>query len=105
MMVAIAVMIGSFRETVIYWVGQTLQADLYLRPATRNNVATDAPFSPEVERIGRRPTPSVAAVDRFRNFDLPIRRRTGHDRHRRVRDVAHLRLTPVQGPGELRGRT
>ncbi len=69
MMVAIAVMIGSFRETVIYWVGQTLQADLYLRPATRNNVATDAPFSPEVEQIvaGH---PEVAAVDRFRNFDL-----------------------------------
>jgi hypothetical protein len=42
MMVAVAVMIGSFRETVIYWVGQTLQADLYLRPATRANVATDA---------------------------------------------------------------
>ena len=31
MMVAIAIMIGSFRETVIYWVGQTLQADLYHR--------------------------------------------------------------------------
>jgi putative ABC transport system permease protein len=69
MMVAIAIMIGSFRETVIYWVGQTLQADLYLRPATRNNVATDAPFSPEVEQLvsGH---PAVEAVDRFRNFDL-----------------------------------
>jgi putative ABC transport system permease protein len=69
MMTAIAVMIGSFRETVVYWVGQTLQADLYLRPATRNNVATDAVFSPEVERIvGSHP--AVAAVDRFRNFDV-----------------------------------
>ncbi|NBO63906.1 MAG: FtsX-like permease family protein [Acidobacteria bacterium] len=70
MMVAIAVMIGSFRQTVIYWVGQTLQADLYLRPATRNNVATDAPFSPEVEEMVST-HPAVAAVDRFRNFDLP----------------------------------
>jgi putative ABC transport system permease protein len=70
MMVAIAVMIGSFRETVIYWVGQTLQADLYLRPATRNNVATDVVFSPEVEEIVTR-HPDVVAVDRFRNFDLP----------------------------------
>ena len=32
MMVAIAVMIGSFRDTVIYWVGQTLQADLFVGP-------------------------------------------------------------------------
>lgn len=69
MMVAIAVMIGSFRETVIYWVGQTLQADLYMRPATRNNVATDAAFSPEVERIVAA-HPAVEAIDRFRNFDL-----------------------------------
>lgn len=69
MMVAVAVMIGSFRETVIYWVGQTLQADLYMRPATRSNVATDAVFSPEIEQIVAA-HPSVAAVDRFRNFDL-----------------------------------
>ncbi len=69
MMVAIAVMIGSFRETVIYWVGQTLRADLYMRPATRKNVATDAVFSPEVERIVGSHA-QVAAVDRFRNFDV-----------------------------------
>ena len=30
MMVAIAIMVGSFRETVIYWIGQTLQADLFV---------------------------------------------------------------------------
>lgn len=70
MMVAIAVMIGSFRETVVYWIGQTLQADLYLRPATRSNVATDVTISPEAENIITS-HPTVAAVDRFRNFDLP----------------------------------
>lgn len=69
MMTAIAVMIGSFRETVVYWVNQTLVADLYLRPATRHNVATDAVFSPEVERIVSA-HPAVAAADRFRNFDI-----------------------------------
>ncbi|QQS45423.1 MAG: ABC transporter permease [Acidobacteriota bacterium] len=69
MMVAIAVMIGSFRETVIYWVEQTLKADLYLRPAARNNVADDIVFSPEAERIVRA-HPMVAAADRFRNFDI-----------------------------------
>ena len=33
MMVAIAVMVGSFRETVSYWIGQTLQADLFVSAA------------------------------------------------------------------------
>ena len=44
MMVAIAVMIGSFRETVIYWVGQTLQADLFIvhGPAFQPRYAVDA---------------------------------------------------------------
>ncbi|HZN10911.1 MAG TPA: FtsX-like permease family protein [Blastocatellia bacterium] len=70
MMVAIAVMIGSFRETVVYWVGQTLQADLYLRPAGRANVTMDVPVSPEVERAVVA-HPLVEAVDRFRNFDVP----------------------------------
>jgi len=70
MMVAVAVMIGSFRQTVVYWVEQTLKADLYMRPATRSNVATDAVFSPEVEKIVSS-HPQVAAADRFRNFDVP----------------------------------
>jgi putative ABC transport system permease protein len=70
MLVAIAVMIGSFRETVIYWVEQTLRADLYLRPATRSNVSVEATVSPEVEEAVRQ-HPQVAGVDRFRNFTLP----------------------------------
>lgn len=70
MLTAIAVMIGSFRETVIYWVEQTLRADLYLRPATRSNVSVEATVSPAVEETVRR-HPQVAGVDRFRNFTLP----------------------------------
>jgi putative ABC transport system permease protein len=70
MMVAIAVMIGSFRETVIVWVDQTLRADLYIRPSTRANVAVDATLSPEVVRTIAG-LPGVAAVDTYRNFDVP----------------------------------
>lgn len=69
MTVAIAVMIGSFRETVIYWVDQTLQADLYVRPATRSNVASETTLSPEVVDAARA-LPGAAAVDTFRNFDV-----------------------------------
>jgi putative ABC transport system permease protein len=70
MMVAIAVMVSSFRQTVITWIDQTLQADLYLRPATRTNVSIEATLSPEVEEAVTA-HPGVTAVDRFRNFDVP----------------------------------
>lgn len=70
MMTAIAVMVGSFRETVIVWVNQTLRADLYLRPAARSNVATQAVISPEVIQTVTA-HPQIAAVDSFRNFDVP----------------------------------
>jgi putative ABC transport system permease protein len=63
-------MIGSFRETVVYWVEQTLQADLYVRPATRSSVASDATLSPDVVAAAKA-LPDVAAVDTFRTFDVP----------------------------------
>jgi len=69
MMVAIAVMIGSFRETVVYWVGQTLQADLYIATARRSSLDTQATISPELERAVAR-HPGVDAVDRFRSVSL-----------------------------------
>ena len=69
MMIAIAVVVGSFRETVIYWIDQSILADLYVRPSTRRNVSVDATISPEVEKAARS-HPQVAAIDRFRNFEV-----------------------------------
>jgi putative ABC transport system permease protein len=70
MMVAIAVMIGSFRETVIHWVGQTLQADLFIGPATRGGGARQATLSPEVGPLIAQ-HPLVLAVDPFRTASVP----------------------------------
>ncbi len=69
MLTAIAVMIGSFRETVQYWVQQTLQADLYLAPATRSNIYSESSLSPELVRLVAA-NPGVAAVDRFTSFTI-----------------------------------
>ena len=70
MMTAIAVMIGSFRETVVYWVSQTLQADLFISPGSRGPGDVDDTLSPEV--VGRvTGHDSVLAVDRFRLIDVP----------------------------------
>jgi putative ABC transport system permease protein len=55
---------------VIYWVSQTLKADLYLRPSSRANVATEAVISSEVVNVVAA-HPQVAAADPFRNFDVP----------------------------------
>ncbi len=74
MLVAIAVMIGSFRETVVYWVNQTLQADLYIATARRSNLDSQATISPALEAaVGA--DRDVAAVDRFRSVSLPFRDR------------------------------
>jgi putative ABC transport system permease protein len=69
MMVAIAVMIGSFRDTVIYWVGQTLRADLFIGPGVRPTVGAEQTISPEVIAAVTS-HPEVAAFDEFRNLDL-----------------------------------
>jgi putative ABC transport system permease protein len=72
MTVAIAVMVSSFRETVIYWVSQTLVADLYVGPAARRAGAMTATVPAEVEAIVRA-QPGVVAVDGFRVMDVPYR--------------------------------
>ena len=69
MMVAIAVMIGSFRDTVVYWVGQTLKADLFIGPGIRPTVGSEQTISEDV--IATLAThPEVRALDQFRNVDL-----------------------------------
>ena len=70
MMVAIAIMIGSFRETVKYWVGQTLQADLFVAAARQSPVGDRAPVSADVEDAIVT-HPAVVAIDGFRGLDVP----------------------------------
>jgi putative ABC transport system permease protein len=72
MMVAIAVMIGSFRDTVSYWVGQTLQADLFISPGVRATPGVEQTLSAEViEAVAAHP--DVEAVDTFRNTEITYR--------------------------------
>ncbi len=69
MMVAIAVMIGSFRDTVVYWISQTLQADLFIGPGIRPSVGSEQTVSSDViAKIAAHP--AVESIDRFRNIDL-----------------------------------
>jgi putative ABC transport system permease protein len=69
MMVAVAVMIGSFRETVLVWVDQTVTSDLWLRPSKGLSNAMVAMFPPQIADDLRR-IPFVAAFDRVRGHDV-----------------------------------
>ena len=70
MLAAIAIMVGSFRETVGYWVGQTLQGDLFVAAAGRTPLGPEVTISAATERrIAAHP--AIAALDRLRSVDLP----------------------------------
>ena len=70
MLAAIAILVGSFRETVAYWVGQTLRADLFVAVADGGPRGASAGVSEAAERrIASHP--AVVAVDGFGSVDLP----------------------------------
>jgi putative ABC transport system permease protein len=69
MMTAVGIMVGSFRQTVLLWMGDQLPADLYMRPA--GDLAADRHplISPDfVEELAR--LPGVAAIDRLREYEI-----------------------------------
>lgn len=69
MATAIAVMVGSFRETVLVWMNNELRADLYLRPAGPPAVDVD-PTMPDSVADAIAHIPGVAGIDRFRAYSI-----------------------------------
>jgi len=69
MVVSMSIMVHSFRQTVIVWLEQTLQADLYVRPAGGRdidyNVLLPAGSAESVRSIA-----GVKQVDLFRAMDI-----------------------------------
>ncbi len=76
MIISMSIMVHSFRQTVVVWIGQTLKADLFIRPASGRNIDYQNTFSPKkAEKL--KPIPGIAAVDLFRAINhsynnLPI---------------------------------
>src|SRR3984893_8289477 len=69
MLVAVGVMVGSFRETVRIWMEDRLQADLYLQAAVPAGPDRHSTVSAEVPQTLAK-LPEVAAVDSFRAYDI-----------------------------------
>jgi putative ABC transport system permease protein len=74
MTVAVAILIGSFRTTVVAWANDTLKADLFVRPMGLGDASDDATFSPDVASTISR-LPGVASIDVIREISIPFRGR------------------------------
>lgn len=69
MMCSVAIMVGSFRQTVLVWMAGRLPADLYLRPA--GNPAADQHPTFSAELTGKiAALPGVAGVDQLRAYEI-----------------------------------
>jgi putative ABC transport system permease protein len=70
MMVAVSVMVGSFRDTVVYWLNTTLRADLFVRPAMLASSVMEARMdAPAIARIRR--DPDVVNTGWFTSRQIP----------------------------------
>ncbi len=69
MMTSVGIMVGSFRQTVVTWMENQLQADLYLRPGGAPGSDRHPTISQGiVEQIAK--IPGIAAVDSVRAYEI-----------------------------------
>jgi putative ABC transport system permease protein len=67
MMVGITIMVGSFRQTLEVWIGQSLRADIYISAESWRRGSMEATLAPElVASISSHP--GVEGVDMLRQF-------------------------------------
>jgi len=69
MLVSVGIMVGSFRQTVLIWMGDRLQADLYVRPAGPLGTDRHPVMSADIPRDLAR-LPQVEAVDTLRAYEI-----------------------------------
>ncbi len=71
MMIGVAVMITSFRDTLGAWIDRTVIADVYITPAANEVIGVQA-FLPESLRQELLAAPEVQATDRFRDYEVVL---------------------------------
>ncbi len=69
MTASVAIMVGSFRETVAVWMDNQLKADFYLRPAGSAAADQHPTMSPGIADAIEK-LPGVQSVDRFRAYPI-----------------------------------
>lgn len=67
--IGVGIMVGSFRQTVVSWLGQTLVADIYISAPTNTATRIDTTVDPVLaDRLAT--VEGVAGVTRFRNVQV-----------------------------------
>ncbi len=66
---AVGIMVGSFRETVVLWMDDILQADLFLSPAVPAGADRHPTMSADIP-IKLAQLPEVDAVDQLRTYEI-----------------------------------
>ncbi len=66
---AIGIMVGSFRETVLVWMDDVLQADLFLSPAVPAGADRHPTMSADIPALLAQ-LPEVDAVDQLRTYEI-----------------------------------
>ncbi len=74
MMIAIAVMVGSFRETVVYWLDSALSADLSIKPVMQTSAVSESSLSRRTINVVTR-DPDVVDTTWFGARQLPYQNR------------------------------
>ncbi|MBM3776323.1 MAG: FtsX-like permease family protein, partial [Acidobacteria bacterium] len=72
MMASVAILVGSFRQTVLVWLETQLRADLYVRPAARSAAGEFLPLDREAPARAKT-LPGVEAVDIFHALEFRYR--------------------------------
>ncbi len=75
MMFAIAIMVGSFRTTVVYWLDSVLTSDLVIKPIMSSATLWSATLDSEVVQCARQ-RPEVEAVAWYSSRQIPYGRST-----------------------------
>lgn len=75
MMIAIAVMVGSFRETVVYWLDSALSADLSIKPVMQTSSVSEARLSQQTVDVVSNDADVIDTVW-FSSRQLPYQGRT-----------------------------
>ncbi len=69
MIISMSIMVHSFRQTVVVWINQTLQADVFVRLVAGKNI--DYQYTLPARRVeDLKKLPGVRAVDLFRALDI-----------------------------------
>ncbi|HEY3837613.1 MAG TPA: ABC transporter permease, partial [Bryobacteraceae bacterium] len=99
MMISVAIMVGSFRQTVVLWLDTQLRADLYVAPTAPSGAGVIPPLPREVPEIASH-IPGVADIDTLYAFEIhygPDRSTLGGVDTDVLRRYGHLRFLSGEG--------